>query len=184
MVNGAEIVSDGIPNGWGAAPVALPPPVADVGKVRKRINVQAKGKVGEREALKLIRDVMEKVENELTLSGMRTHKHSEDVKRNTMQSDRGGFDIHGVPLLALEIKRCETLALNDWWKQATKQANQGELPVVMFRRNKEAWRVKTYVALTNPQGVPLMWVPAIITLTEFLNYYETMYRGWLTNGTR
>lgn len=162
-----------IPDGFG------PPPVATATVTKKRINVQTKGKSGEREALGLIRAAMERVEAQLRDSGLRVRSYSDDVKRNTMQSDRGGYDIHGVPLLALEIKRCETLQLDAWWRQAVRQATSGELPVLMFRRNKERWRVQTWACLTSPNGAGVRFVPAVVTIEEFVAYFETMYAEYL-----
>lgn len=39
-----------------------------------------------------------------------------------------------------EVKRQETLKINDWWKQA-ESAAVNRTPLVIFRRNNEQWKV-------------------------------------------
>lgn len=43
--------------------------------------------------------------------------------------------------LHLEVKRAEALRMTDWSKQAESEAPQGTLPLVVYRRNREPWRV-------------------------------------------
>jgi hypothetical protein len=142
---------------------------------RKPINPRTKGAGGERELAKRFVAIMERVEAE----GVGSVQYSTEVKRNTLQSDRGGFDLVGVPLLAVECKRCEKPELERWWKQATGQAKRGELPVVLWRQNRGPWRARTYVALTSEMGVPLKWTVADLSGDAFFDYFETLYRGWL-----
>jgi len=44
-------------------------------------------------------------------------------------------DVQGVPGYVLEVKRCETLAVPAWLRQAH-AASAGDVPVVAFRRNR------------------------------------------------
>lgn len=39
-----------------------------------------------------------------------------------------------------EVKRQETLKINDWWKQSVSAAGN-EIPTVVFRRSHEPWKV-------------------------------------------
>lgn len=49
-------------------------------------------------------------------------------------------DVAGIPGLALEVKRQETLCVSRWMAQA--EANCGtDMPAVAHRRNNEPWRV-------------------------------------------
>ena len=61
------------------------------------------------------------------------------------QRYRGGFEIpdvsaRGLDGYHLEIKRAETLRINDWWLQAAHDAGWRK-PVVVFRRSHEPWKV-------------------------------------------
>jgi len=65
----------------------------------------------------------------------------EAFKRNLSQTRAGGYDHEPLSApVAVEVKRCETLALGKWMKQAEEQA-PGLTPAVMYRRNKEPWSV-------------------------------------------
>jgi len=44
-------------------------------------------------------------------------------------------DIAGVPGYVFEVKRCETLRVPEWLRQAYAAASGGEIPVVVFRRS-------------------------------------------------
>src|SRR4051794_29328080 len=94
-----------------------------------------KGQRGEREVKDAFIDLMGAIEAELShVVGINARRCSLDVKRNQNQSDGGGYDISGIPLLAVEVKRCETLALNEWWQQCARQARGTQLQPVLFYR--------------------------------------------------
>ncbi|MBA2633466.1 MAG: hypothetical protein H0U86_10795 [Chloroflexi bacterium] len=44
-------------------------------------------------------------------------------------------DIAGVPGFVIEVKRCETLAVPAWLRQAYADTRAGEVPIVAFRRS-------------------------------------------------
>lgn len=44
-------------------------------------------------------------------------------------------DLQGVQGYVIEVKRCETLAIPAWLRQAYAAATAGEVPVVVFRRS-------------------------------------------------
>lgn len=83
-----------------------------------------KGARGEREALKLLGDL---------LGSMFT--------RNLQQTREGGADCLQVKGFAIEVKRQESLSRPSWWRQAVEQARRaGAEPMVLYRRNREAWQ--------------------------------------------
>lgn len=85
-----------------------------------------KGKAGEREAAKWLHQW-------LSLTAV--------PERNLEQTRNGGHDLTGVGQFAVEVKRCETLALAKWWRQASKSGiESGLVPVVMFRQNRKKWK--------------------------------------------
>ena len=134
-----------------------------------------KGQRGEREIVAMFVEVMEAVERDH--GGM--SKLSEMVKRNTLQSDRGGFDVANIPLLAVEVKRAETLSLNAWWGQAVEQAKNGEVPVLFYRQSRKPWRCVCYTALCEPTGEFIKYVVSNILAEDFIIGYRKTYLKFL-----
>lgn len=128
-----------------------------------------KGKRGEREIADRFIEIMESIENKLWSKV----KHSQEVKRNTLQSDRGGFDLVGIPGLAIEIKRCETLALGSWWSQCLAQARHGLMPVLFYRQSRKPWMVRTYTCIAI--GPSSHWVVSDFEADGFFKFYEQYY---------
>lgn len=62
------------------------------------------------------------------------------VKRKLGQARDSGDDIQ-IEKFRIEVKRCQTLKVPKWCKQAEEASGAGEVPVVAFRRNGEPWRV-------------------------------------------
>jgi hypothetical protein len=121
-----------------------------------------KGQRGEREVLKLFATAFEAVgRSDL----------AEVLKRNVGQSDRGGFDIVGIPGIALEVKYQETLAIEQWWKQTLEQAGK-DLPVLMYRSNRTKWRCRCYTWLT----VGGCWVVSDLDAHAFIASYSKTLR--------
>ena len=77
----------------------------------------SKGKRGEREVCDELQPVVDSVAKELGMAAPR-------IRRNLAQSGDGGEDIVGLPWYAIEVKRCETLALDKWWRQCVTQARR------------------------------------------------------------
>lgn len=82
-----------------------------------------KGSAGERELAKLLTDQLGFV-----------------VKRNLGQSRDGADDIT-IQKFRLEVKRQETLKMDLWSQQVEACAQPGEVPVLVYRRNGQPWRV-------------------------------------------
>ena len=89
------------------------------------VNSRNKGKRGELEVAKLLRDY--------GFDGRRTAQYC----GNTGEA----ADVVGLPGHHLEIKRCETIKLMDWIQQAERDAKHGEEPAVVFRKSQEPWRI-------------------------------------------
>jgi len=83
-----------------------------------------KGQDGEREVIKLIQPFVQ-----------------DQLKRNLNQTREGGYDVVGIEWMALEVKRQETLDVENWWKQTLKQAGDLKVPVLVYRQNRKAWQV-------------------------------------------
>lgn len=64
-----------------------------------------------------------------------------DTRRGQQFSGANGdADVVGVPGMHIECKRCETTLIDDWLGQATRDAREGEVPVVMHRKSKRIWK--------------------------------------------
>lgn len=127
-----------------------------------------KGKAGEREAIKFLQPTIDKVYKEF---GM----HTVELFRNQNQSALGGYDIDGLPWIALEIKRQEQLNLNAWWAQVNKAKKGEQVPVVMFRQNRKQWRF-LIPAWLHTGGQGHYEVRAEITKESFLEWFEQTLR--------
>lgn len=95
-----------------------------------------KGKRGEREIIDLLQPVVNEV---------RAHFELEELilKRNTLQADRGGSDIAGLPWLAAEVKLHAKLQVALWWKQTCDQRSMGQIPVLFYRMDRQrTWTVR------------------------------------------
>lgn len=138
---------------------------------------QNKGKRGEREIKDAFVLCMQQAEQATGVWGV-----SEKVKRNTTQSDRGGDDIVGIPLLSIEVKRQEALSINTWWQQCCKSAQADHLmPVLIYRQNRKSWRVVTYNLLCHPEySKANYWVRCEMAFDDFLAWYRAVYSEWLT----
>lgn len=137
---------------------------------------RSKGQRGELEIKKVFILVMEQVQHKLVWELGENRKLSEAIKRNTLQSDRGGFDIINVPLLAPEVKYVEAKAINTWWKQTCNQAPKDKFPVLFYRCNHYPWMVRSYVSLQFPGQSPVFnWIVADYTLPEFMRWYDAVY---------
>lgn len=98
------------------------------------------------------------------------------VKRNTTQSDRGGYDIVGLPYLAVEVKHQEQFALAAWWKQTVEQAGENQHPVLFYRRNNLAWRVRMVGTLPKvAEWVELTQAPVDMDTEPFLSWLHSAH---------
>jgi len=139
-----------------------------------KLNSRDKGGRGEREVIALLQSIVNRV---YQVAGKLPPK----LQRNSMQANGlGGCDIVGLPWLAIEVKRCETLLLDQWWQQCISQRqNSSAMPVLVYRQNKQTWRVRLYAGL--PYWVDLngpvlqhSWVVADINWKAFTDYFEQL----------
>ena len=81
-----------------------------------------KGKAGECELLKLL-----------------SYELGFVVKRNLSQTRGGGADSLDIPGWSPEVKRQETLKINEWWQQTLDQCREGQKPALFYRANYMPW---------------------------------------------
>ena len=99
----------------------------------KRINSKQKGAVGERELAQLLRN-----------------QGWMDARRGVQYSGlKGDADVVGVNGVHIECKRCQQVSDEKWLQQAERDARIGEIPVVIYRRNHEQWKLLIRQDLAN-----------------------------------
>jgi hypothetical protein len=130
-----------------------------------------KGSGGEYEAIKLIQPVVDTAYSQAGLI-------PPVLQRNLEQTRAGGHDIIGLPWLALEIKRQETLNINAWWNQTLASAIQsGGEPVLMYRQNNKKWHIMMHGYLDS--GGPRIKAVVQISLDAFLIYIHHRIKAHL-----
>ena len=126
---------------------------------------QRKGKTGEREVARLLRDLL-----------------GTSIHRNLEQSRHGGCDLLGITGWSLEIKRAATPRLNEWWVQTCSQAlASGQRPALLYRLNRQPW--KAMLALrhvaTGFENAPLS-----LRIETGLDEFAALVREFLHDGHR
>lgn len=88
------------------------------------MNSREKGCKGERELAKILRD------------------YGYMARRGQQYSGANGdADVVGITGVHIECKRVERLNIHDAMNQAVRDARDGEIPVVMHRKNRTEWLV-------------------------------------------
>lgn len=102
------------------------------------VNARAKGRTGEYEARDLIIRWLSPVYEAAAVA-------MPEVKRNIEQWRSGGYDLVGIEWLALECKRVEQVHLDKWWRQTLAATRPGQVPFLLWRRNRQRWSARTVV---------------------------------------
>ena len=89
----------------------------------KKINSREKGKKGEREIARLIRE------------------RGYDVRRGQQFSGLEGEDVVGLDYIHIEVKRVEQLNIDNAMEQAKRDAKSSQMPAVFHRKNNKKWKV-------------------------------------------
>ncbi len=117
----------------------------------KRIDIRAKGANGEREIINVLIPIVQRCMREQGFRVEQVTQAYNCIQRNQNQSAVGGNDLSHTFGLSFEVKRQEALSINTWWNQCAAAAKpNNELPVLVYRQNKQAWRVVTMGALHLP----------------------------------
>lgn len=148
--------------------------------LRPRINVRAKGQRGEREVVKIIQDVVDRVRA--------AHKSEPIViQRNALQAHLGGCDIHGLDGFAIEVKMQEVENIPGWWKQTVSQAAKlsipnkvPHVPILFYRRNGRPWSVKWRAYVQTPRDRDLIELDVEAELSDFVEWFEAAYDEAMT----
>lgn len=90
------------------------------------MNSKQKGKRGELEVARILKD-----------NGF------EDARRTAQFCGNTGdaADVVGLDGFHVEVKRCETIKMMDWIRQAERDCKGEKIPLVVFRKNNDDWYV-------------------------------------------
>jgi len=88
------------------------------------VNSIAKGKAGEREFSKFLRD----------------HGYA-DARRGQQFNGLDGEDVVGLRYIHIECKRIERLNIQDALDQSIRDAKENTLPIVAHRKNRGKWMI-------------------------------------------
>jgi hypothetical protein len=84
---------------------------------------KSKGQRGERAVSKIINDIL-----------------GTDIHRNLDQARDGRNDLN-LGKYKIEVKLQETTSIPAWWRQAVASCDEGDVPLLIFRRSREEWKV-------------------------------------------
>lgn len=151
------------------------------------INIRAKGADGERQVAKALNEIVQRVLAVQEWPAEVVGGATKCIQRNQNQSAVGGCDLSNVFGLAVEVKRQEQLSVNVWWRQCVDQAMRNkEVPVLVYRQNRQAWSVVMYMqaplpALVGGSGAS-MTLRAEMSWEDFLEWFEQWVHRKLLMG--
>lgn len=144
------------------------------GEVRKSSksarSANAKGKRGEREIIDLLQPVVTAM---YAAAKIKPDEHPR-LQRNKQQSDGGGFDIIGLPGLAIEIKNQQTVLLDAWWAQTLRQCPRDGTPLLLYKKGGR-WHCRMFVVITH--GRDWGHVVGDVSWGAFMQWFEMYLRG-------
>lgn len=143
------------------------------------LNIRNKGAGGEREICELM--------NRLTAQVLLSPDHNITppavplFQRNQNQTAVGGADITNPFELCIEVKRHETLQVNQWWEQCTTAAKRfGGIPILMYRQNgKRKWNVVMYGMLPCPDMNRLKMFRMTLEQQDFEQWFKDYLDDYL-----
>jgi len=154
-------------------------PIAAPAKPPRRINIRQKGANGERELANELNAIVVQL---LTKHGIPV-PDKPVIQRNQNQTAVGGNDLSNCFGIGIEVKRQEQLSVNKWWEQCVKScAKNQEFPVLIYRQNKQAWRVVMHCWVQLPVGSVAMMARGEVSWQFFLHWFHNWVDQKLSNG--
>lgn len=142
-------------------------------------NIRTKGASGEREVATKLNDTFMSLCEQMNVPA--PDKRDLPFQRNQLQTAVGGSDLANPMKLDIEVKRQEQLSVNTWWKQCVESAKRSNgVPILIYRQNRKAWRVRMWGALTycgqsNSSTAALVE----ISIEDFLIWFKHYAWKWL-----
>lgn len=144
------------------------------------IHVVNKGKEGEREIVRLLREVIEQcIASEPSWDAETMQLLRTAPQRNQNQSAVGGCDINLLGI-AFEVKRQQVVSIPAWWRQCTASAvSVNLLPVLLYRQNNKAWNVVMRADIPySPTGA----LTAVVRID--LDTFKAWFYQWVKDRVR
>lgn len=127
---------------------------------------RSKGSRGESEILMILHNAMIEVYRE----------RGKEPLAPVLTTSSIGFDIKGLTWLAPEVKRVENDLpgmIDHWWGQCKRQAKEGQIPVLFYRKNNRPWNVRMYGhLLIDGEMGPRVRMPVDIGLAAFTTWFK------------
>lgn len=134
-----------------------------------------KGKRAEREVANMLNPILVRLVESIQCDPVK-------LKRNLAQTQAGGFDLEGLPWIAIEIKHHQQVSLGSWWAQTCGQAgtDQGGAPIVgrkvrepvlIWKKHGGKWNVRMLGRLEIEPGRRLR-VVVDVAMEAFLAWFE------------
>lgn len=147
------------------------------------MNIRNKGARGEREIAVMINNLLFAVLKKKGFDDEYCKKAWNAVQRNSLQSAVGGADMTECFGLSVEVKRQETLNVNTWWKQTcASAARNNDMPVLIYRQNKQKWSAVVYGSLNLPGGRTLDGVRCTISEEDLQGWIYRWIENWIDQG--
>ena len=161
------------------------PYLKPVPKAGPRINIRQKGAQGEREVINVLVPIVQRAMQKEGFAPDQIARAEKCIQRNQNQSAVGGNDLSHTFGLSFEVKRQEQLSINTWWKQCEAAAKpNNELPVLVYRQNKQAWRVVTYGYLWLPGSEGSSYGNMMARLEMDWPTFQSWFEEWVTRKLR
>lgn len=147
------------------------------------VHIVNKGKNGEREIVILLNEVIERVIKDGDYSPNVVTTLEGIAQRNQNQSAAGGCDIP-ILGLAIEVKRQETLSIEEWWRQTVKSAaRNGDQPILIYRQNRKAWHVVMDGFLPSDHKFSdLVCLRVQFSIEDFRRWFKSWVIAKINNG--
>lgn len=143
-------------------------PVIVVASKKKGINARDKGQRGEREVIDLLQVIVDMTRKKHLLPAL-------VLQRNTLQAHLGGCDLHGLTGFSVEVKFQEAEYSNLWWLQCLKQAKDGQVPILFYRRSRVPWTVKMRIYAQTPLQRDQIQMDVTIGFGDFMQWFQDAY---------
>lgn len=157
-------------------PAPLPPAIQEAvaGAILKKPHnpgkfARGKGARGEREVIKELQAIINLVSAKVGVLPVQ-------IQRNSMQSDKGGQDLHGLQgHYSFEVKFCEKDNVPQWFAQCLRQTRKGEVSVLLYRAVRTPWKVKMRAYLSSPKGDSSTECDVDITFDDFKRWFQDSF---------
>jgi hypothetical protein len=144
-------------------PQPAPPPP------KPKINARSKGQRGERQVVKLLQVVVDRVRVSRGLPPI-------VLQRNALQAHLGGEDIHGLDGFSVEVKWQEIGYSPAWWQQCLTQAERSKAsPILFFRASQQKWSIKFRAFVNTPLDRDQIEMDLVTNIDDFIEWFATAY---------